>query len=239
MREGDPGPLRGFLLQLALKADGNPIELGELVHEKIYYPKWVTDKPIFRLAEEALLYCPWNEVYDAAEHIYTYLTRNHGKPDQFERELNEFFYREGIGWHMVDGLIEVRGPEALEATIKQGVTALKESNCPTSQNELHEALRALSRRPEPDITGAVQHAGAALECIAREVTGDVNKTLGDIIKRNPNLFPKPLDVGAEKFWGYVSGYGRHLKEGHPPTMEEALLITGLAASLCTYLASKK
>ncbi len=97
--------------------------------------------------------------------------------------------------------------------------------------------RDLSRRPQPDTTGAVQHAGAALECAARDVTNNPTKTFGDVLKAAPGLFPKPLDEAASKLWGYVSSYGRHVREGRVPTTEEAFLVTGIAAALAGYLTS--
>jgi len=58
---------------------------------------------------------------------------------------------------------------------------------PATRDELHEALDDLSRRPEPDLTGAIQHAMAALECVASDTYGNPKATLGDIIKRYPDL----------------------------------------------------
>ena len=43
-------------------------------------------------------------------------------------------------------------------------------------NEIHEALKDISRRPTPDRTGAIQHSIAAMECTAREVAGEPNLT---------------------------------------------------------------
>jgi hypothetical protein len=55
-------------------------------------------------------------------------------------------------------------------------------------------LQDLSRRPQPDLAGAVYHAmGGMLECRARDVTGDPRATVGEVLKRNPGLLPKPLD----------------------------------------------
>ena len=96
----------------------------------------------------------------------------------------------------------------------------------------------LSKRPEPDLTGAVQHAMAALECTAREITKNPSATLGDILRRHTNLFPKPLNEAVPKLWGYASETGRHLREGRTPTRLEAELIVGVASSCCTYLAGK-
>jgi hypothetical protein len=99
-------------------------------------------------------------------------------------------------------------------------------------------LQDLSKRPTPDITGAIQHAMAALECVARDVTGDQNATLGELIKQNPGLLPKPLDTGVEKIWGYASDQARHVREGKTPDIREAELVVGLAGSLATYLVKK-
>jgi len=48
--------------------------------------------------------------------------------------------------------------------------------------KIHEALQDLSRRPQPDLTGALQHALAALECLARDVTGENKPTLGQLMR---------------------------------------------------------
>ncbi|PCF92711.1 hypothetical protein, partial [Sphingopyxis terrae] len=93
----------------------------------------------------------------------------------------------------------------------------------------------LSRLPAPDITGAVQHAGAAIECLARELSGQHSKTLGQIIADNPTLFPGALKKLAEGVWAFSSQMGRHLAEGNTPTIREALLLIGVVASFTAYL----
>jgi hypothetical protein len=107
----------------------------------------------------------------------------------------------------------------------------------TSKMELDEARADLSRRPEPDITGTVQHCMAALECVARQVSGDEQATLGPIIQRHAAALgiPKPSDGGIEKMWGYASEMARHVKEGRVPTREEAEFLLGRSASIITYL----
>lgn len=79
---------------------------------------------------------------------------------------------------------------------------------------------------------------AALECTAREAVGDPRATLGEILKRSPDLLPKPLDDGISKLWGYASETGRHLREGRLPSRAEAELLVGVAASACTYLTAR-
>ena len=96
----------------------------------------------------------------------------------------------------------------------------------------------MSRRPTPDITGAIQHSLACLECVAREVTGDRNATLGELIKKHPNIVPKPLDSAIEKIWGFTSEQGRHLREGQAPEYLEAELVVELSSAIATYLGKK-
>lgn len=79
---------------------------------------------------------------------------------------------------------------------------------------------------------------AALECTAREAVGDQRATLGEILKRYPDAFPKPLDDALSKMWGYASEMARHVLEDRTPSRAEAELIVGVAASACNYLASR-
>jgi hypothetical protein len=59
-----------------------------------------------------------------------------------------------------------------------------------------------------------------------------------MIKRRPDLLPKPLDTALSQIWGYSSNYARHLSEQRTPTRDEAELVVGLAAVLATYLSRK-
>jgi len=191
---------------------------------------------------ELLYDAPWQSVYDCAEALYLRLERLHDREwtdppahQFFQRELNAFFRREGIGWQMEDGHIEFRGPESLENDIADATHRLEETGRTTSAQELEESRKDLSRRPKPDVTGAIQHALAAVECLVRDLSGDPKATLGDLIKRNPNLFPKPLDEGIHKLWGFSSEFARHIREGRTPSSAEAVLVVGLASSVIAYL----
>ena len=95
------------------------------------------------------------------------------------------------------------------------------------------------RRPEPDLTGAIQHAMAAMEWVAREYCGEAQPTFGKLVERYPDMLPRPLNLGVEKAWGYASEMGRHVREGRALERDEAELIVGIAASVSTYLIRKK
>ena len=115
---------------------------------------------------------------------------------------------------------------------------MEKANLGTAKTEIREALNDLSRRPNADITGAIQHSLASLECVARQIAGNTKMTLGELIKKYPNIVPKPLDEAISKIWGFTSEQGRHLREGGQPTYVEAELVVGLSAVLTTYLGKK-
>ncbi len=120
---------------------------------------------------------------------------------------------------------------------EQAASSLAAVGAQTAKGEIEEARRDIKRDPA-DVTGAVQHSMTALECIARQYTGEPNATLGELVKTNPGLFPAPLDEAIRKVWGFASNMGRHLNEGQPPDQAEAELLVGVATVCCTYVARK-
>jgi hypothetical protein len=157
---------------------------------------------------------------------------------RFESAVNEVFVEQGIGWKFADGVIQSRGDEQFEFVTATTLQGLDNGGFPTARSELREALADLSRRPEPDLTGAVQHAMGSAECMAREATGEQRLTLGEILSRYPDLLPRPLDEAISKIWGYASNTARHIREGDVVARDEAELVVGVAAAEVTYLARK-
>ncbi len=244
VRHDAPHELRGVLVELAYSCGFGPKSLRSLVCrvllKRLDPNNWSQYPNIDYEVRELIDNCNWYRVYDVAEEICHKMLEAPFSydPDKFQAELNMFFFENGIGWQVTNGRIEVRGPEAVQETVNSTKTLLTSTGLKTAQHELHEALVDLSRRPEPDISGAIQHSMAALECVAREVTGNPRATLGEIIKRNSVLIPKPLDDAVAKAWGYASEHARHIREGRLPSYEEAELVVGLCASVSTYLVKK-
>jgi len=183
-------------------------------------------------------------VYDIIEAVYDSLAQSTSEALQdaatdFEQEMNDFFREDGIGWKMVDGKIVSRGDEEFETLTIVAAEVLAEAGYQTATQELHQAIADLSRRPDPDLTGAIQHSMAAMECVARKFCGQPQPTFGKLVERYPKMLPRPLDEGVEKAWGYASEMGRHIREGRVPDREEAELIVGIAATISTYLTKKK
>lgn len=185
--------------------------------------------------------CLWPQVFEVAELGYAAIQgsifHNH-KLGAYERAINAACHANRLGWYMENGHFNVRGTEAEEASLNTTIELLRNSGKVTSASELQKARDDLSRLPKPDITGAIQHAGAAIECLARDVTGSPNATLGEIIKANPKIFPGAVMKIAQGVWGCTSTKGRHLNEGGEPSLEEALMLVGVVAALTGFLAGQ-
>jgi hypothetical protein len=243
VRSDAPYEFRGVLVDLAYECGMRPNSMRTLVcrilRKRSDSNNWSEFPNVDREVRCLVDDCDWYYVYDIAEAIAQEMedTPSFYEPERFSTELNAYLITNGIGWKLVGTLIETREPESLESTIAAALKGLKEK-APTAQNELTEALRDLSRRPEPDITGAIQHAMASLECLSRQLTGGPKGTLGEILKRSPDLIPPPLDQAIRKLWGFASEYARHIREGREPRFEEAQLLVGVCASVTIYLTDK-
>lgn len=238
IRHEAPEVLRAAVVSIAYRCGFIPSELRQVLCGILYK---VPDKSNWSehpniAAEVAILIdeLEWFEVYDFIELL---AEKSLYKSNDFSEEINKYFRVDGVGWQLVDQKIQMRGTEAFEAAVRDGQQLLYRQHRPTAAYELHESLQDLSRRPLPEISGAIQHAMAALECVARDVIGSKD-TLGQLIQRNPGLFPKPVDQIVEKAWAYSSNFGRHLMEGMPPNFEEAELMVGISGVLCRYLARR-
>lgn len=244
VRHDAPDWLREIVVDLAYEADFAPSDLRSWLCRELLATadrnNWSEFPNIDGEVRELIASAPWFVLYDLIEWIADQLStgRAEGAAEDFGTALNRLFRVKGVGWQLIDGKVQVRGPEVFEEVVKEAIELAGATRRQVARRELKEALTDLSRRPEPEITGAIQHAMAALECIAKDVTGEAKLTLGDWVKKNHSAFPQPLGNAVEKLWGYSSQYGRHVQEGKPAAYEEAELVVGVAGALSTYLMRK-
>lgn len=240
VRNDAPEGLRGFVKMVFYDLNKNPSDLRFITSRVLKIPpdsnNWSEFPNIDCEVGQHIENCEWYLVYDIIETIIQKL--NPKEKGIFASDINEYFISNGIGWKIVNGLVETRGDEVFETTIKTVVNVLEAAKLPTAKTEIKEALNDLSRRPTPDITGAIQHSLACLECVTREVTGDNKSTLGDLMKKYPGVIPTPLDQAVTKIWGFTSEQGRHLREGQAPEYLEAELVVEVTAAIATYLGKK-
>lgn len=247
VREDAPEALRHAVVQIAAEEGfSTPSDQRALICRVLRVMpdrnNWSEYPNVAGEVEDLITRCAWYRVYDIAEAFYAEATgmqqgfhSRAGGAAEFESKLNEVLFEQGIGWKMERGQIVYRGDQPFERSVTSAQQALHDSNRNTAQNEIVEALRDLSRRPMPDRTGAVQHSMAALECVARDISGDPKQTLGALLKIHSATLaiPRPLDSAIEKAWGYASEVGRHLQEGREPSAEEAELVTTVCAAVVT------
>jgi hypothetical protein len=238
VHDGAPPVLRKAVYRTALQAGVSWATMFELIRTRIVITDYSNSMTLDLIVMNGCEHCEWYELYDFAEAIYAYVGGERHVAHTFESLLNASFRKLGVGWWMHNGLIERRGSKPFEETVHGALDALDGAGLGTSSGELRKALHDLSVRPHPDITGAIQHAGAALECTMREICEDPKPTLGQLLKDNPGKVPPPLDTAVEKIWGYASEMGRHLREGRMPELDEALLAVQTSAAVTTYLIAK-
>jgi hypothetical protein len=240
VREDAPEALRYAVAECARSAGLAPSSIRDIACRILLEPpdrnNWSEYPNIWEEVLWMLRNCEWYKVYDIAEAIWRSFEYRPDEQRMFEDEINRCFREKGIGWELKrpDGIV-YRGSETFAAVTREAAQTLSQTGHSTAANEIHEALRDISRRPVPDRTGAIQHAMAALECTAREVTGQKD-TLGRLL---PGLnLPKPLDTAVEKLWGFASERARHLHEGNQVSSEEAELVVIVACAVSNFLVNR-
>lgn len=239
IRYGAPSDMRGYLFLIMQDYGYGYKKLRDVVcRATMQSPdpnNWGENDFMKNEIDNLIQSCDWPLVYDLIETFYSKIKDSERK--RFSNEINAYFLANGIGWKFENGKIEYRGDDLFEDSLQQAKDHLLLKNMPVSSRELKEAIHDLGKRPNADITGAVQHSLAALECVCREITREKD-TLGSLINKHPYIVPKPLDEVISKIWGYASNNGRHLKEGNAPNFAETELLVHLSASICLYLSKK-
>jgi hypothetical protein len=117
---------------------------------------WSEYPNVWEEAQKDVYGCQWFQVYDIIERIWSRFRRaddhsvwDEEKAPAFRQAINDFFLTNGIGWQLVKGEIVIRGADGFVAAVKTAQATLEESGRPSAGREIHEALEALSWRPEP------------------------------------------------------------------------------------------
>lgn len=244
MRYGEPKGLRVYLCDTLLERLGlEPTETLSIIAGILRVStqgNWSTQniKDEVRSLLADTNNCPWNKLYDIIERFYAKLRGDQAKRHQFEEEINGYFYTHGIGWILENGLVISRGDDTFEQSYREVIEESSNRGLSVTADHLKEARTDLSRRPAPDINGAVTHAYQAIECLSREVVGSKKETLGELLKKHPDLFPSPLNQALAQVWGFVSNTVRHPREGEGISIEEVELLVGIIPPLAKYLLHK-
>lgn len=180
--------------------------------------------------------CRWFRIYDIIERLYQIVHEKHPYcSTQFANAINVAFVEQNIGWRLVDGEIITRGSEAFENTLNAASRVLMENAKPTAAQRIHNAIKALSARPNPDTSGAASHATSAVECVLHQITGKA-MSLGKFMDSYKTSFHPALKRTLDGIYGFASDAGaRHGREGKEPTFAEAQFVIAICAAACTLL----
>jgi hypothetical protein len=239
IREDAPGNVRHGIFSIVSMTAIKPSLLRRLVCKRLLVrenTQIVEDHRILAEVDDMLTGCIWYHVYWLLEDVYAELsTRSSLLADEFATRINTYFGETGVGWELLNGTLQVRGGAGLDYALQTALEALERTGRQTAHEQLQEAMKDLSRVPEAEVTGAVQHSIAALECVARDLVGDPQITLGKLVKRYPDLMPTTLATVVDKVFGFASNEARHLEEGKKIDFCEAELVVSLSAAVITYL----
>lgn len=189
IRNEAPDELRKMVVEIATECGIKPNRLRDIVCSFLKKSpdrenNWGYSNIIIEIRGLITDHAKWNEVYDIIETICLTF-----RIDEFASKMNQYFIKNGIGWKITDNKIQARSPEIIDAIIENSVDLLNQDiKTPTTYQELKLAIEDLSHRPVAKITGAIQHAMAAVECYMRLCTGLKKDTLGQIIKKWMMLF---------------------------------------------------
>ena len=237
VRHDAPRALREALPQLMYSLGWTPSQFRHVVCEVLLVApdrgNWSDYPNVAGEVEDLLQRCEWYRVYDIAETLARELDQWTGERDRYEEKLNRLFWEQGIGWKLDGTSLVYRGDEGFQERLTTAEQALTTVGHSQAASRLREALKDLSRRPEPDAAGAVTHAIAALEATAREFDGRRDMTLGKLIQALP--VPADLRDALRALWKFSSDYARHGREDQVADTNQAELVVTVAAGVCTYL----
>ena len=235
-REEAPVELRSFIVQLLYDYQWSALDIRKLLCRVVRMTpdanNWgddYIDSEIHGLITDA----KWYKIYEFIERAYARVGEDW--IEDMSKEINNLLIELGLGWKFEDGKFEFRGDDNFETLLQQTVPILDAKGLTTTKNEIEQALNDL-KPDQIDVTGAIQHSMAALECLCREKAGSKD-TLGKLLNKHKNLIPEILSDGVVKIYAFTCENARHLTEtGIKPSIYDAELTVNLAVSLCRYLA---
>ena len=144
--------------------------------------------------------CEWFQVYDIIEEIYVEMAEHgeqqgeHDAEGSSRKSTRSSSRKESAG---SSSTVTRRGVRIRRQRPWQGSREVWTADGRESPSR---GAAEPSRRPMPDLPDAIYHGMGALEAVARDLSGGAKATLGEGLKRNPRLLPKPLDTALSQVW---------------------------------------
>jgi len=142
IRHNAPQSLREYVIQTIESLGYGPAFSREIVCRVLRKVpdrnNWTAYPNIYNEVVDLVAQCEWYYVYDIIEGFYKNLKDNHKMT--FENEINDYFILNGIGWKIINGIIEIRGDENFEIELSSAVTTLEDSDYNTAKQKSKKLL---------------------------------------------------------------------------------------------------
>jgi AbiJ N-terminal domain 4 len=208
-----------------------------------YFKRDIDDLPEFKghggqrgaydFFKEYFFSSKWYEVYDFIEFVIQVTdTLIDAEAIEF---LNAALEKENAAYRIVGG-------EAVEITDTNEIKAIEDAlNHPDApvREHIRTALAMLSDRGKPDYRNSIKEAISAVEATCRLVTGMKSATLGDALKRIPDLH-RALQKSFLELYGFssdASGIRHSLLEEPNLTYADAKFMLTVCSAFVSYLRS--
>lgn len=179
--------------------------------------------------------CRWYRAYEFIEFVI-----ETQKDAELELFINNVLETELSGYRLIENKF-VPVTEKIEVdAIKKAILELPFAGVSA---HLKQAMNHLSRHESPDYRNSIKESISAVECMAREVSGNQKATLGDalsVLEKNGKLHPA-LKKGFSAIYGYSNDEGgiRHAMLDEPNlSVNDAKFFLVVCASFINYLKTK-
>ena len=218
-----------------VQAIARRVWLSHLVRDKDALPvfKTAVNTGVYYSFKEYFMKTEWFHAYDFVEFLLQDVDARQYLDGEFTVALNNVLKKDNAAYRVVgDQIAEVTSEEEI-ASIE---AALEHPDTPVREH-IRAALTMLSNRENPDYRNSVKESISAVEAMCRILTGQSSVTLGDALKKIPNLHEamKKAFLALYGFTSDASGVRHSLMNESNITYTDAKFMLSCCSSFVSYL----
>ncbi|MBC8279951.1 MAG: hypothetical protein H8E48_04110 [Chloroflexi bacterium] len=195
----------------------------------------------WNVIEDVLSECQWAAFFEACEVAVELTTYSDGL--KIQSDMNKLFARDLLAWRFEGGEVVLAQPAAITAIIEEVKGILAEPRFAVPNDQFRKANGHLNSKPTPDTENCIKDAIGALEGVAQIVMGQVDGTLGDLLKKGVLKSDIPLHLNKiiDRIYVYRGNQDgvAHAKTSHANIpIQDANYVLSLCAASIVYLGQK-
>lgn len=196
----------------------------------------------YQAIEKIVMNCEFWQFYDICEVIRNYPETNDERV-KLAQQMNALFTEERLGFEFREDKIEKVGSGFIDAQIKEARYLLKEPEFKGADEHFEKAIKAINKRPNPDVENCTKDAVAAIESVGRVIANDEKALLSTIIQSmvRREIIPKLLGKTILMVYAYRGdepGVAHGLVGDSKVTKDEAEFVLAMSAAIILYLVEK-